>query len=150
MINLVIQTLGSDPLDYHIDLTIKIHITLCMYMHMVTSSIYIYIYIHIYIYIYRERKTLLGLWVPGWVPDPALQSARNPRARTKKQDPTLNPAWKLGSRARPRAPAWNSGIEWHMYLRIPIEIRDAALNPGWDTGLGTGSQLLPCRLRYQK
>ena len=89
--------------------------------------------------------SLLGLWVPGWVPDPALQSARNPRARTKKQDPALNPAWKLGSRARPRAPAWNSGIEWHMYLRIPIEIRDAALNPGWDPGCRTGSQLLPCR-----
>ena len=86
-------------------------------------------------------ESLLGLRVP----DPAVKSARNPRARTKKQDPALNPAWKLASRARPRAPAWNSGIEWHMCFRIPIEIRDAALNPCWDTGSRTGSQLLPCR-----
>ena len=55
------------------------------------------------------------------------------------------PKGKACLRARPRAPAWNSGIEWHMYLRIPIEIRDAALNPGWDPGSRTGSQLMPCR-----
>ena len=53
------QTLGSDPLDYYIDLTIKIHTTLRMYMHRITSSIFIYIicrYIYIrFIYIYINR-----------------------------------------------------------------------------------------------
>ena len=83
--------------------------------------------------------SLVGLRVPGGVPDPAANSTRNPWPRAKKQDPALNPAWKLRSRARPRArhgaPASNatctseSRSRYVMLHWIPFRTPDPARGP---------------------
>ena len=90
--------------------------------------------------------------MPHWIPGGATGPGWGPGSGSQLHPESLATCEEAGSRIESRmevtipseapGPAWSSGIECHMYLQIPIEIRDAALDPVSDSGSGTGSQLL--------